>query len=611
MTSTLTTVDNLCHIIDNLSIQADASKFWKCPFTGCVDQVHRHELPDLKVLVSSLRKSAAAFSGPRNTRYAPEDILQLVTELEKITCATHQPIIQELVFFDKPEAHTERSVLQDSKVDLAPRTPAKQTSKNYIRRGHPEQIGTPDTNDSGYFTQSGVKSRRGIKSPGTDSLSSTFSPGGESIFDVDSPNGIADTPDSIYFEKDTSRTLFDRKRDALTETPTRNGTHNSSSSRAELERNKKRTESLFTPIDNAATEDAKKEEHDTVAFHKLREKRLSTAKRSTGAIDKAGEKKKVPKTKELGIEEFHPNLIISDKISDFFRARAVLHDALSKSYCDTDKLPGKIYIAIDINDSRLEDYFKVGYVNGSNTVSDRYSKGCSRRKSMRFVAISKAEISGAHRVEKLVQRELHAHRKYITCAHCDKRHDEWFKIDFPTVLDAVNRWTEFVALLGRNGLKEADFIRKAEEFMIKRYGLEDFVSGFISYANYETQPTEMHAFVDKREKHPREGSLNVKEIGEWEQKLKSLKREEHAAPADTKNDQVEVKADTLPRNEPDLSIKRPARMKIQERIAKAVVQRFGRRKQKDEFETKDVGTVHVDRPRLQRRWTDFVKPVRS
>jgi hypothetical protein len=543
MESNPATAENLHHVIDNLKIQAEASKYWKCPFSGCTKQVIRSALPDLEALVSSLQSSHDELSSGKH-KGASRQTLQLTIDLAKITCATHQLHVNRLEFFHKPVQQVEKAVVNYPNDTLSPSTPVKQTSKHGTQPGYPRQAGTSETlDDTGYFTASDRKTGKGMRSPGIDSLSSPDSPGAEGIFDEDTPNVKVDTPDTIYSFRETSRTsriLFPGKQTNPTETPTKVYEPRLTLQSGADEDNAEPARTTICVVAEEGTYASENEEDDSSSYIEIHSCSCAKADRGSNAS----------KDKVQTVEKFNPGLKIDSKpVEAFFRARALLHDALNKNYVNRDKLPGKIYVAIDIRDPTLKNLFKVGMVQESNTVSERYkNSSCKRKENMRFVAISNDVIEGAYRVEKLVHRELYAYRKRFNCRHCGTSHTEWFKADLDIVVDAINRWTMFVELVRLNGDDEAQLTQKVKEFMMKGYDLHGFVESFISHSGYTANPKEMVTFVKNKE-NLKKDSKDIDALTEWETtSANDLGQLSRTISAGAKKQEAEVRADALPQD---------------------------------------------------------------
>jgi hypothetical protein len=526
-----------------------------------------------------------------------------------------------LDFFQKSVQQVEKAVTNYPNVALSPSTPVKQTSKHGTQPGYQRRTGTLETyDDYDYFGTSGRKTGKGIRSPGIDSLSSPDTPGAERIFDDDSPNvkrdtpDTPDTPDTIYSARATSRTLFPRTQKNPNDTPTKGYEPRRTLRSGDDQDNAEPSPTTGSVGAEEDTHTSENEEDDSGSYIETDNNSMNTKEKTA----KADEGSTASDDKVQSVEEYKPDLRIKSKrVEEFFRARALLHETLNSKYVDTDKLPGKVYVAIDIRDSTLQNHFKVGMVKRSNKVSDRYrGDNCPRKENLRFVAISNGIIQGAHRVEKLVHRELYPYRKRLNCRHCGKGHIEWFKADLDIVVDAINRWTMFVALVDPNEEEENQLSLKVKDFMTKGYDLHGFVQSFISHSGYTAQPKEMITFV-KDKKNLKNDSKDINALGRWEttsaNDLSQLSRTNPAGAEKQETEETEASADALPRQT-------AGSRRVQGTIARRAQQAMdalknpSRRKQGVRSETeKDCAVQNSAEPRrgLQRRLTDLMKEALS
>ncbi|OAQ63061.2 ankyrin repeats (3 copies) domain-containing protein [Pochonia chlamydosporia 170] len=572
MEANSTTSGSLSHIFEHLSMQAEASRFWKCPFAGCTDRVPRDALPDLDVLVSLLGNLPRNLSAGIKTRGTIEKLSEMADHLAKVSCTPHREYIGEIAFYDrwddlvtaqraknKQTQQVGQSRKSDSDGFLTPSTPVRSASKKDSLL-----TDTPGTyDDPGYFTRSNGKSRnRAMPLPGLDDLSSPYTPGADRVFDGDSPYGEVDTPGTGYSEAPVSRTLFRKQQESWNETPTRKKLLDPLSGyRTKSNDNEETTETVpkratadaakyadtdaaedgdtdaaedgdtdtaedvdtdtaedvdtDTAEDGDAAEDEENRE-DIVGFSKAH-KRSSARDNDNKFGTKTNEDIDASETKLNITQIYRPDLKITPKV----RAKAILHDALNTKYRDREMDVGKIYIAIDIDDPTLKGHFKVGAVTGDNTVWQRYKRDkCSRKHNLRFVAISDSTIANVYRVEKLVHKELHAERKTVNCRHCPKTHMEWFKADLQTVVSAVNRWTMFTSLASLEEDCEV-FRLKVKDFMARKYTYEDFIESFMSDAGYtadrRAERRDLVTFVNINDKKSFfKTAKDVSEMEAWE-----------------------------------------------------------------------------------------------
>lgn len=632
MEANLTTSGGLPQIFEHLSLQAETSRFWKCPFPGCTDRVPRDALPDLDVLVSLLGDLSRNFSAGTITRSTKKKLSEMVGHLEKVSCTPHQKYIAEIAFNDKWDdlvtvqkaKNKQTQIGQNRKSNsndyLSPSTPVRSTSKNDSLL-----TDTPGTyDDPGYFTMSNGKSQnRAMPPPGLDDLSSPYTPGADLVFDDDSPYGEVGTPGTGYSEVPVSRTLFRTQQ----ETPTRQRLVNPRfGSRTKSNDNKDTTEAVpkratadtedvgtaeDVDTDTAETIDTAENEEsreDIVGFSKVR-KGSNAKHHDNKSLNKMPENINAGETKQT-IEKYHPHLGVASTIEEFFKARAILHDALNQTYNGRETSVGKIYVAIDIDDPTLKGHFKVGVVTKSNTVWSRYTKdACLRKHSLRFVAISDSTIASVYRVEKLVHRELHAQRKQFKCKHCLKHHTEWFKTDLQTVVSAVNRWTLFTSLAS---LEEDNkvFTIKVNDFMARKYAYDDLIDSFISDAGYtaerRAERRDLVTFVNiNDEENLSKTGKDLSQMKVWE--TASIKAPAHGSNSTfspTKkgaakvifDEQHIVLKDTglLPPKKPPVSRKAQIKLEQTAQQVKDIIKGIGRRRQQDQPQREEILGARYD-----------------
>jgi hypothetical protein len=224
---------------------------------------------------------------------------------------------------------------------------------------------------------------------------------------------------------------------------------------------------------------------------------------------------------------------------------------------------------------------------------------------MKFVAISNDIIPSAYRVEKLVHRELYATRKSFKCRHCQKCHGEWFKTDLPSVIQAVNRWTRFAALISLNGIDEDEFTREMTNFMETRYNLDDFVESFISRAGYKAEDNKLVTFVKiESTTDIKKNSKTASDLKTWEtDPAKAQEQISHPLPAGDKT------TDSPPLQESSVSGTAQSKKAGKAQKAKGFFKAAGRRKPKEQPQTEEASDVQDEDPKqgLPSRLTGIIR----
>ncbi|OWT42620.1 hypothetical protein VFPPC_18232 [Pochonia chlamydosporia 170] len=90
--------NSLSQVFDCSNLQAQASRFWTCPFPGCTALVARDILPNLDVLITTIDSFQKHLGTIASTENSTTKFSGLSSQIAKITWPTHQTHIDRLLF---------------------------------------------------------------------------------------------------------------------------------------------------------------------------------------------------------------------------------------------------------------------------------------------------------------------------------------------------------------------------------------------------------------------------------------------------------------------------------------------------------------------------------